>query len=246
MSNEIVNFKLFGLVHWQIIIFTVALPIILAFIVRRYRHGRYRRAVAYGLGGLIVAAEVFHFCWAVKHMPSLADLLARSLPLHLCGWSMFLTVFYLFSYPRRRQLCFDLAYYWTLVGGFLTIIGPDLPADYPSVGFWQFFATHCLVVAGNIFAIFGLGYWPSKKSLLRAFIYTNGVMFVLIPINLLLDANYFYIFAPPETDLPLFFWPWPWYIVFMEFFAMGLFVIAYLPFWISRKVKNRYNTSSIK
>lgn len=243
MNEEIINFKLFGSVHWGIIFFTVALPIFLAFAVRKIRDGKYKRAAVRVFAILILLAEGFHFFWAFKQMPDWQNLLARSLPLHLCGWSMVLTLIYLLRYPRRRQICFDLAYYWTIVGGFAAILGPDLPADYPSVGFWQFFATHVLVVAANLFAIFALGYKPSRRSLVRAFLYTNCVMIVLIPINLLLDANYFFICKPPETDIPLFFWPWPWYIVFMEFFAMAVFTIMYLPFGIPRFIKKRRKAS---
>lgn len=52
--------------------------------------------------------------------------------------------------------------------------------------------------------------------------------------NLILDANYFWILGkPPTPSLLDYFGPWPWYIVTAAFFALAHFYTVYVPFQIN-------------
>ena len=71
----------------------------------------------------------------------------------------------------------------------------------------------------------------------------NIYILCLIPINLWLDANYFYMMnKPPNPSLLDFFGPWPIYIVVTEVVAMGFFALAYLPIYIARKKNPKLDT----
>ena len=62
-----------------------------------------------------------------------------SLPLHLCDWVLVLCVVGLLG---RGRLPRELAYYWGLAGSMHGLVTPDLRADYPEWGFFQFFWGH--------------------------------------------------------------------------------------------------------
>ena len=77
---------------------------------------------------------------------------------------------------------------------------------------------------------------PQAKSMLRTFVWLNIYLLLLIPVNLGLDANYFYLMEKPlNPSLLYYLGPWPFYILVCEILAMGFFAIAYVPIYISKK-----------
>ena len=72
--------------------------------------------------------------------------------------------------------------------------------------------------------------------MLRTFIWLNLYLLLLIPVNLTLDANYFYLMEKPLNPSILdYFGPWPFYILVCELLAMGFFAIAYVPIHVGKK-----------
>jgi uncharacterized membrane protein YwaF len=72
--------------------------------------------------------------------------------------------------------------------------------------------------------------------MLRTFMWLNLYLLLLIPVNLTLDANYFYLMEKPLNPSILdYFGPWPFYILVCEALAMGFFAIAYVPIYIGKK-----------
>jgi uncharacterized membrane protein YwaF len=51
-------------------------------------------------------------------------------------------------------------------------------------------------------------------------------------LNWLLDANYMYFSQKPIVDNPFLIGEWPWYIFFIDLFAMVHFLLIYIPFKI--------------
>jgi uncharacterized membrane protein YwaF len=59
-------------------------------------------------------------------------------------------------------------------------------------------------------------------------------------VNTALDSNYFWIRGkPPVPSLLDYMGPWPWYIMWSEFLALGHFIIAYSPFYFLNKRKQK-------
>ena len=63
-------------------------------------------------------------------------------------------------------------------------------------------------------------------------------LLISIIVNLILEANYFWICdKPPVNSLLDYLGPWPWYIFSAQFIAILNFIIAYIPFYIIKKKK---------
>ena len=74
-------------------------------------------------------------------------------------------------------------------------------------------------------------------------VWLNIYILCLIPINLWLDANYFYMMSKPvDPSLLDFSGPWPFYIIVTEGLAMVFFTLIYLPIFIARKNKLKMDT----
>jgi uncharacterized membrane protein YwaF len=72
--------------------------------------------------------------------------------------------------------------------------------------------------------------------MITTFIWLNVYLLSLIPLNLWLDANYFYIMEKPINPSILdYFGPWPVYILAAEALAFVFFAIAYVPIAVAKK-----------
>ena len=87
---------------------------------------------------------------------------------------------------------------------------------------------------------------PSFKSLIKSFIALNVFLGVAAIVNVLLDANYFWICGKPVNQIgeriPTlldYMGSWPWYIITGEFVALAHFLLAYSPFYFINKRKEQ-------
>ena len=78
--------------------------------------------------------------------------------------------------------------------------------------------------------------YPTAKGILKTFGWLNVYVVALLPLNYLLDANYFYLIEKPLNPSVLdFFGPWPVYILVAEILVMGFFAIAMIPVFLAKK-----------
>lgn len=163
--------------------------------------------------------------------------LAESLPLHMCGVAALMTAWVLWRHSYRVH---EIAYFWGIGGTVPAVLSPDLPYDYPHPWFFIFFGGHGLILAGVLYATVVFGLWPGLRSVIRTVYASLGLVAAMVPVNWLLDANYLYLRAKPETATLIdYMGPWPWYIGVM--FASGLLVclLCYAPLAVARSRRVR-------
>ena len=96
------------------------------------------------------------------------------------------------------------------------------------------------MIIALVYASVVYGMRPKIGSIKKAFVALNIFLLASIIINLIFDANYFWICGkPPMVSLLDYLGPWPWYILAAELVALVHFVVAYIPFYIlDRKEKS--------
>ena len=78
------------------------------------------------------------------------------------------------------------------------------------------------------------GFRPTWQSVWKTMLALNVYFLFVAGINYVIDSNYMYTMAKPETASLLdLMGPWPWYIAVCEFVALGLFALLYAPFALS-------------
>lgn len=159
------------------------------------------------------------------------DRWAEFMPLHLCHLALFACVD---ACITRRQLSFDLAYFWGLGGTLQGLITPGLAMGFPSVEFVLFFLGHSGIVACVIFLIVGFRMRPRWRSVARAIVAILVYALVAGGFNAAFDTNYGFLCAKPETST-LFdlLGDWPWYIASATGLCLISFVVLYLPWAIA-------------
>ena len=164
----------------------------------------------------------------------------QSLPLSICNLFSLVAPF-LFWTPNQRR--FEIVYFFVLSGTLQAIITPDPEGGFPSYGFFKYWIVHCGLVIVVIHHLIAFKLFPRAKGILVTFMWLNIYILCLIPINLLLDANYFYLMRKPITPTLLdFFGPWPNYIFATEVLAIVVFAIMYMPTLFVRKYYEKTDT----
>ena len=218
--------------HLVAVVLTLLVPVVLVQLVKGRDSDNWPQRVGWALAGLLlvneIAYRIFHFIKA----ENTREFLELSLPIHLCALALFAGMIVLW---KRSQVSYEFAYFVGLTGTVNAILTPDIVWPFPSFGFISYFVSHCGVIWAVLYATWALKMRPTWRSMWRIFILLNAIAIMLALVNLALggQANYAFLCRAPEADTPFFFAPWPWYIPFLEGFALGMFVLAYLPFWIS-------------
>ena len=219
------SFTLFGPAHLTTLGVIVALCLTIPRGVRFAVNGGRITHVARFLAALLLFQEVIKL-WVFVGIYDLP--LAQKLPLDLCRLNAFLCAAMLL---KRSYSLFEVAYFWSMAGSVAAMVTPDLAHGFPHSLFVIFFLTHALVVFAVLFAIFAYQFWPTLRSVGKAFAVSLLYMALIVPINYLLDTNYFYLRAKPDGPSALdLFGPWPWYVIVGVFAALVLFLVSYAPF----------------
>ena len=226
------QFEFLGLSHIAAMGVTLALPILLTIVVKRLDSAKATQAVCGAFAGVLLLNEILP--WSHRLAMVGAHEFARwYLPLHVCGITVFAVAAALIF---RCQTAYEIAYFWGLVGATNAVVTPQLEAGYPAYRFFQYFIAHGGIVAGALFATWGLGMRPTAKSVLRVFVLLNLLAIVAFGVNWALGSNYMFLSRPPITQSPFFFAPWPWYIPILDGVALVLFYALLIPFKIGRRV----------
>jgi hypothetical integral membrane protein (TIGR02206 family) len=221
-------FQPYGLAHLTVIVLTLALPFLLALIIRRTKLRFLERSIAFAISALLLINYVAYLIVA-RHFGVSAW--QKALPMQLCDWAMFVIVVALWSGSRRWL---EVAYFWGIGGTLQAIITPNLAFGFPDLRFISFFVAHSGIIIGIIFLMLIYGFRPRAIGILRTFIWTEVYFVVAFTTDLLTGENYGFLLHKPEAaSLLSFLSDWrPLYLLQMHGVALLSFCALYAPFAI--------------
>ncbi len=190
------------------------------------------RRIAWCLAWLLLLAEAAVVALAAHTDPAT---LKDHLPFQLCDWVIFGCAAALLW---RRQLAYELAYFWGLSGTLQALLTPDLAEDFPSLHFMTFQTLHATVIVAILYLTLGLGMRPRPRSILRAWLWLQAYVAVTAPVDWLLASNYGYLLRKPvQASLFDYLGPWPWYLLSIEALSLVLFLVCYVPFAVLDRLR---------
>lgn len=220
------SFHHFDASHNAALVLTVALPLALAWIVRRKRSEALSRGVCLSLAA-VLTINFLGYPIYLRFFPSEAG--GHWLPMQLCDWALVATVVALL---RRTVRWFELAYFWGLAATLQAIVTPNLDVGFPSVRFISFFVAHCGIVVSVLFLLLAFGLRPRAWSLVRVWLWSQLFLGSALIANALTGANYGFLSHKPTraslldflSDQPVV------YVIQLELLAILFFALLYLPF----------------
>ncbi len=189
-----------------------------------------KRILLYVMGGLLLINEtgwhawnIYWGTWTIQTM----------LPLHLCSFTVWGSIYMLFT-GNRNVYFYETLYFLGIGGATQALLTPDAgPYGFPHFRAFQTFISHGLLVIIPLYMTIVEGYRPTLASFKRVFIVTNLYMVVVFFVNLAIGSNYLFVAGKPEFPTLLdALAPWPWYIFELEAIGFAVFFLIYLPFLI--------------
>ncbi len=218
------DFTLFGKDHISALL---VLALLAAGIVQASRHSgrRSRNWLGHALAfALLAYAAAMYLRLALRGGLSWA----YSLPLELCHWVL---IACLLSVLTGNRLASEISYFWGLGGTLQAVLTPDLLDGFPSWEFIQYFWAHGAVILTVAYILAARNFRPRARSVLRMMIAANIYLLVAGSLDMIFGWNYGYLRRPPsQPSLLDYLGPWPWYILWLELLAFGIFFLLYLPF----------------
>lgn len=161
---------------------------------------------------------------------------AYTLPFQLCSITLYLSIFMLLTSNYRL---FEVTYFLGIGGALQALLTPELYYGFPHFRFYQFFIAHISIVLASLYMIFIKGYTPVLKSVWRAMLCINVIAVAVFFINQLTGGNYMFLSEKPDNPSILdYLGDYPWYLVSLEFAAVVMFLILYVPFPLVRFIKS--------
>ena len=154
-----------------------------------------------------------------------------SLPFHLCRLMSITAIIVLYT---RNQIAFELLLFVGMVGGFHSLLTPELTHGSDIVLLIDYFLVHGGLIAVPLFCVFVLGMRPRKMAWLKVFVYLQVLVVSVALIDFLLGANYMYLAIKPNVDNPFLVGDWPYYIIGLELATLLHAYLVYLPFYFKK------------
>lgn len=233
MSTES-PFQTLSAPHIAVLVLVVIVPVVLSLAARRGGE-RTTTIICITFATVMFVNAAAHWVYRLAEV-GVAEFVQRHLPLHICGLAALALVVTLIF---RNRYTFEIVYFWGLAGTLNALATPQLEVAFPHYRFFQFFIAHGGIVAGALFAVWGLRMRPTFASLGRAFGWLLALTCALLVVNPLLESNYMFLREPPVSASPFFFAPWPYYIPVLAGVALVFFCVLLAPFEIAARWRRK-------
>ncbi len=155
------------------------------------------------------------------------------LPLYLC--SLIALLIPIFTFYRKFWM-YEVLLFWIIAGTLQGVITPDIATGFPTLDYLRYWVVHLGLLTIIFYATFIFKMRPTLKSVFKSFFALQLYVIIIIFINWVLDANYFYLNEKPKSASLLdYFGEWPIYIIVVQLMLIPYFLIIYLPFYLTRK-----------
>ncbi len=159
------------------------------------------------------------------------------LPFYLC--SFIAIIIPIFTYYRKYWM-YEILVFWIIAGTLQGVITPDIAEGFPSFDYFRYWTVHLGLLIIIFYTTFVFKMRPNFKSVFKSFFVLQIYVVMMIFLNYLLDANYSYLNKKPESASVLdYLGEWPYYIISILLIIIPLFLLIYLPFYLTRN-KTKY------
>ena len=159
--------------------------------------------------------------------------LSTDLPLYLC--SLLGLIIPVFTYYRKFWM-YEVLLFWIIGGTLQAVLTPDIPLGFPNFDYFRYWMVHLGLLIVMFYATFVFNMRPILKSVFKSFFALQIYVIIIVVINKILGANYFYLNEKPQSASLLdYFGEWPFYIVVLQIIIIPYFLLIYLPFYLAER-----------
>lgn len=123
------------------------------------------------------------------------------LPFQLCFIAGYL---FMFGILFQKQSILKLTFFLSFIGPIPAILWPDMPSTFDDFNFWKYFISHHLFILASFFSYYAYNYKITQKDIVKVFLFTNILILIMLPFNLIFNMNYIYSNQIPSNVLKLY------------------------------------------
>ncbi|MBL7819767.1 MAG: TIGR02206 family membrane protein [Saprospiraceae bacterium] len=223
------GFQPFGLQHLIPILFFIIMSLIwIQWALKKEVSIQYKSAWWFSISLAIAVIWWMAFRWWNGKFDIREDL-----PFHLCN--LLTLVFPIALYFRSRWF-FGILYFWVLAGTLQAVITPDLKEQFPHFIYFRYWWIHCGLISLLFYGLIVFKWKIYFSDLKNALIGANVYLIFSLIVNGTTGGNYFFSMRKPDAATMLdYLGPWPWYLLTGQFLMALLFLLFYLPFYLTRR-----------
>ena len=222
------SFEPFSAVHGAMILLTAVIIGAIVWIGRRWRTTARATTLERALAGAALLIWIAANGW---WMLPRNFTLANSIPIHVTdviGLCVPLALIFAWRWMRA------ILYFWGFGLATQAFISPVVTHGPAAIAFWMFWLGHIVILAAVIYDVAVRGFRPTWRDYRIALLALICYVVVVLPIDILLDANYGYLgrATPQQPTLMDLLGPWPFRLLPMTALAAIALAIPMLP-WIA-------------
>ena len=233
------EFALFTFAHFAPVLVMLAA----IFLVRKQadalRQWKFEENLRYVLAFVLLISDMSYY-WRLVGMPSLQHGPAENLPIGVCGWA---AIFCSFMLVGKKQVLFDISYFWLLSGSLFALLTPT-PLNYTGptrFRYYQFWVAHTLGYVSIFYMIFVHKMRPTFRSMTRSYVALVAMAVLAYWVNTMIPgANYLYMARPEAAPSVLDILPANFALRTAIIVAVisVMYFLAYLPWYLKDKKAN--------
>lgn len=155
----------------------------------------------------------------------------KHLPFHLCFISNYM---FMYGILFEKEWILKYTIFLCFIGPIPAILWPDMVSTIDNFEWWQYVISHHFFFLASIFSYYALGYKVELKNYIKVFIFTNFLMLIMYPFNLIFETNYIFSTEIPANVMVLY--PWLKYFPpMLTLEVVGLVISGAVYFFIIKK-----------
>lgn len=224
------EFALFTPAHFAPVLLMICVIVLISRFREQIRRSCHEETLRYILAFALIISDMSYY-WRLVGAPWLGPGPVENLPIGVCGWAVILCSYMLIG---KKQLLFDISYFWLLSGSLFALITPT-PLTYTGVTrfrYYQFWMEHTLGYVAIFYMIFVHGMRPTVRSAVRSYAALIAMAVIAYQVNQMIPgANYLYMARPEAAPSVLDILP-PNFVlrlIIMAAVITAMYALAYLP-----------------
>ena len=234
------EFALFTFAHFAPVALMLGVILLMYRFRMKIRRSRHEETLRYILAFALIISDMSYY-WRLVGASWLQSGAAENLPIGVCGWAV---IFCSYMLVGKKQILFDISYFWLLSGSLFALITPT-PLTYTGVTrfrYYQFWMEHTLGYVAIFYMVFVHGMRPTVRSAIRSYAALLVMAVIAYWVNRMIPgANYLYMARPEAASSVLDILP-PNFALRLSIMAAvitGMYALAYLPWaWIDRQANH--------
>ena len=155
----------------------------------------------------------------------------KHLPFHLCFISNYM---FIYGILFEKEWILKYTIFLCFIGPIPAILWPDMISTIDNYEWWQYVISHHFFIIISFFSYYALNYKVNFKNYIIVFIFTNFLMIIMYPFNLIFNTNYIFSTEIPDNVMVLY--PWLKYFPpMLTLEVVGLIISGAIYYFIIRK-----------